>query len=235
MVPMTLIGIDTSGPECSVALLCGEAPLAEERLETGARASRDLLPALDRLLKGVRLSLEDVDGFAAVRGPGSFTGLRVGLATARGLALATGKPAAGFNALDLLAWQVPHDSPLVCAWIDAGRAEVYTATYVYGRSGWELQGAHALQDAARAVAQAPPGIFLGSGARRYHEEIEARGAGFRVVEHRPHLALDAAHAWARQTAMDTEPDPQSLRPLYIRPSEAERTGRWRTTRTTSNA
>lgn len=232
---MVVVGIDASGPMSSVALIRDDELLAEERLEEGARPSREVLPALDRVMTMTGLSMESVDGLAAVRGPGSFTGLRVGLATARGLAMAAGKPAVGFSALDLLARQAPADLLRVSVWIDANREEVYTAGYRKSRGEWELETQYELLSYARAAAQALPGAFLGSGAKRYRGEIETRGPEFRVVGHRPHLAADAARAWARLAAAGVKPDPESLRPLYIRPSDAERRRRWRPSRLTSSA
>ena len=232
---MVIVGIDASGPVSSVALIRDDALLAEERLQAGARASREVLPALDRVMTGSGLSLERVDGFAAVRGPGSFTGLRVGLATARGLAMALGRPAVGFSALDLLARQAPVDVSRVSVWIDAKREEVYTAEYRKSQGDWELETRYGLLSYAGAAAQASPGTFLGSGAERYRVEIEKRGPEFRVVGHCPHLAADAARAWARLAAAGVKPDPESLRPLYIRLSDAERKGHWRPSRSTSTA
>ncbi|MEE9218652.1 MAG: tRNA (adenosine(37)-N6)-threonylcarbamoyltransferase complex dimerization subunit type 1 TsaB [Acidobacteriota bacterium] len=223
---MKVLGIDTSGPGCSVALLRGEAVVAQEWLRAGARASREMLPALDRVLARAGVDLADVDAFAAVRGPGSFTGLRVGLATARGLAMATGLPAAGFCALDLLVGQVPEGASHACAWIDAGRGEIFCAAYVRENGLWCRRGSYELCEAGQAVQAALRGAFIGSAADRYRERIEARGDGFRVVVHRSYLAEDAARAWARECAAGRRPGPESLRPLYIRPSDAERRRRW---------
>jgi tRNA threonylcarbamoyladenosine biosynthesis protein TsaB len=232
---MLVLGIDTCGGDASVALVEGEELRAEEPLPVGSRASREALPAIERLLRAASLRLEEVDAFAAVRGPGSFTGLRVGLATARGLALATGKPAAGFCALDLLAGQAPRGERRVWALIGAGRGELYAASYRFSGGGVERQGDYLLLPAGSVAAAVGDAWCLGAGALEARACIEANGAGARVLECRSRLAAEAARWLARRAAGGSFPDADSLRPLYIRPSEAERTRRWRTTSSASSA
>ena len=251
---MKLLGIDTCGLEPGVALAEGTEVLAEERLPAGSRASQELLPAIERLLRSASLGLEEVEGFAAVRGPGSFTGLRVGLATASGLALATGRPAAGFSALDLLSEQAPGSAPSVWAVLDAGRGEFYAAHYRRAGRRLERSGEYRLLSAAAVIAvvgaeakvageqagaEASAGaggtVLLGGGAEALRSMFERSVPEARVVPHRAWLAGDAAGSLARTLAAGGRPAPGSLRPLYIRPSEAERTARWRTTSSASTA
>jgi len=225
---MRILGIDTSGPLSSVALLEGGSVRAEERFPEGARPSADIVPALQRILGEAGVRVEDVDAFAAVRGPGSFTGLRVGLATARGLALASGRPAAGMCALDLLARQAPREASTVCALIDAGRGEVYAGIYRADGESWSRQGAYQLLSPEAAAGLAGAAVYLGSGAAAGRARLEAC-PGARIAPHRPWLAADAARELGAALARGERIDPETLRPLYIRPSEAERTGRWGTT------
>jgi tRNA threonylcarbamoyladenosine biosynthesis protein TsaB len=225
-----VLGIDTAGPAASVALVDGGVCLAEERLPAGARSSRELLPAVERALERARRRFEQVLAFAAVRGPGSFTGVRVGLATVRGLALASGRPAAGYCALDLLAAQAPGEAPAVCAVIDAGRGEVYAGFYrrpagpTPAGAPWGSAGDYAILSAGEAAARLREGAILGPGAPAVVGEEPP--AGVALVPHRPWLGVDAARALEGALARGETPDPGSLRPLYIRPSEAERTRRW---------
>lgn len=230
---MRILGIDTSGPHASVALAVGEEVRSEERLPAGARASREILPAVERALAAAGVGVGRVDGFAAVRGPGSFTGLRVGLATARGLALATGRPAAGFCALDLLAEQAPGAAAAACALIDAGRGEIYAGIYRRVDGGWQRSGDWRLLRPEALVEAAGAIVYLGPGSDAVRSLVEA--AGGRIAPHDPWLAAQAARRLARALRAGEPPDPGTLRPLYIRPSEAERTGRWRTTRSASSA
>lgn len=222
---MRVLGIDTCGPHPSVALLEDGSVRAEERFPEGARPSREILPALQRILSAAGTRLQSVDAFAAVRGPGSFTGLRVGLATARGLALASGRPAAGFCALDLLARQAPQGAAAVCALIDAGRGEVYAGIYSVEAGGrWSRQGEYQILSPEAAAGLAGTALCIGSGADAYRSRLEACAGG--VAPHRPWLAGDAARELSALLARGARVDPETLRPLYIRPSEAERTARW---------
>ena len=129
---MLILAIDTSGRHGSVALFRGDANtfdvLQMTPLDGGTYSAR-LIPTIDELLKANRLSLADIDGFAVVSGPGSFTGLRVGLATVKGLCEILHKPLVTVSMLGALA--VTHGSPghKITAVLDAGRSEVYVGDY----------------------------------------------------------------------------------------------------------
>jgi tRNA threonylcarbamoyladenosine biosynthesis protein TsaB len=103
--------------------------MGEVRLARADVHSRRLLPAIDFLLQSLDLRPDDVEGYAVTAGPGSFTGLRVGLATVQGLALASGRPALGLCTLDVLAARAVGAAPLLVALIEAGREEIYAARY----------------------------------------------------------------------------------------------------------
>jgi tRNA threonylcarbamoyladenosine biosynthesis protein TsaB len=179
---------------------------------------------VDQLLKGAGLVLADLDGFGVAVGPGSFTGLRVGVATVKGLALAAGKPAAGFSSLAMLAMNLPWAVHPVCPMFDARKKEVYTGLY-------------ACRDLPRPIIPdcvAPPeafldrldgpAVFVGEGAVRYRELIVAR-LGDKALfapasAHLPRAAAGAlmtADVFSREEAVH----PAHLLPVYIRPSEAE--------------
>ncbi len=231
-----ILGIDTSGAAASVALVDGAQVRAEERLPAQSRASRELLPAIERVLGRCGLGPGEVDGFAAVRGPGSFTGLRVGLATAVGLALAGGRPAAGSSALDLLAEQAPEEAGAVCALIDAGRGEWYAGFYRRRAGSLERQGEYEILTLpALSASLALPIVLVGPGAGRARDILAGCRAEAAIAPHTDLLAAPAARALQRLLASGAVPDPDSLRPLYIRPSEAERTRRWPTTHSASSA
>lgn len=237
---MFVLGIDSAGPAASVALVEGAVCVAEERLPAGARSSRELLPAVERALAAAGRRIEQVLAFAAVRGPGSFTGVRVGLATVRGLALASGRPAAGYCALDLLAAQAPGEATAVCVLIDAGRGEAYAGFYRRSAGpsppesgGWARQGDYELLSPAAAAARVREGVILGPGARAGGGLLPARGVS--LAPHHPWLGADAARGLARAIERGDPLDPETLRPLYIRASEAERTRRWRISGSASSA
>jgi len=231
---MKILGIDTSGPQASVALVEGGEVRAEVCLPAGSRASREALPAVERVIEAAGIGIDAVDGFAAVSGPGSFTGLRVGLATVRGLALATGRPAAGFCALELLARRVPTVPGGVCALIDAGRGEVYVGVYEDPDGGRRCTGGYRLLSAAAAAGIAARCTCIGPGFELVRPYFEA-GARPGVVPHPAALAADAARRMEQILAAGDKIAPESLRPLYIRPSQAESRESWRPTPSRSGA
>ncbi len=128
---MITLAVDTSVTTTSVALLEDDDIRAELFVHTGRNHAEVLLPAIERLLASVGTEKKQIDLFAVTVGPGSFTGLRVGTSTVKGLAFVLQKPVVGVCTLDALVLNVPHPDPLVtvCPMVDAGRGEVYTALY----------------------------------------------------------------------------------------------------------
>jgi tRNA threonylcarbamoyladenosine biosynthesis protein TsaB len=171
----------------------------------------------------------EIDLFACALGPGSFTGVRAGVATIQGLALATGRPCVGFSTLALVAMNFPMASLLLCPLLDARKNEVYAALY----DGSSLlptpviadcvMKPEAFLDKLPALTDKPV-IFAGDGAVRYHEVISGCLGGqalfaspFLNVGHAANGALLALHA--HRSGQDLEPG--RLLPVYLRPSEAE--------------
>ncbi|MFQ5896064.1 MAG: tRNA (adenosine(37)-N6)-threonylcarbamoyltransferase complex dimerization subunit type 1 TsaB, partial [Nitrospinota bacterium] len=105
---MIVLGIESAGPQGGVALVGGEGVIAEYVLNVEATYAERLMPAVDRVLQDARVTIAAVEGLAVSIGPGSFTGLRIGLSTVKGLALATGKPVVGVPTLRALAWSLPY-------------------------------------------------------------------------------------------------------------------------------
>lgn len=222
---MKLLTIQTATPAGSVALTQGNRLLGELFLDVRRPHGEWLLGAIDQLLGTAGMTVADLDGFGVTLGPGSFTGLRVGLATVKGLALATGKQVAGVSTLRTLAMQAPHAALPVCALLDARKKEVYAGCYV-----WE----EGLPHPAGPERVLPPEVllgeltgeilFVGDGATVYRTLI-ARQLGprahFLPAAYDPpraaHAALLAAEIFA---AGEARPAAQ-VNPVYIRPSEAE--------------
>jgi len=221
-----LLVVDTATSAGSVAIGQGERLLGEIVLNVTATNHTDrLLVILRDLLRQVALPIEQLDAFAVVLGPGSFTGLRVGVATVKGLALATGKPVVGVSSLEALAWQVPCADLPVCALLDARKSEVYAALYA-----WEHQQLAILHEARvlppeQCLARLQGEIlFVGDGALTYRELIRERmGSRARFAPWPSHLSrasnalVPALAALRRQEHIPLE----GLVPTYIRPSEAE--------------
>jgi len=123
-----ILALETSGETGGLALYRGRL-LAEVTLSGALTYSRRLLPALDFLLRQLGLDLSGIEALAVSVGPGSFTGLRIGLATAKALALVLKRPLVGVETLAALAAQVPESPLPVCAVLDARRGELYAALY----------------------------------------------------------------------------------------------------------
>lgn len=126
---MKILGIDAATQVAGVGIVDETKVIAEGWLNTGKTHSQRLLPLLDSLLQNSQITWDDIHGLAVTVGPGSFTGLRIGLATVQGLAQVLRKPVAGIVSLDALAENVAGVSGLVCPILDARKNEVYTALY----------------------------------------------------------------------------------------------------------
>lgn len=206
--------------------LVGEGGLvAEYALNIEITYSERLLPAIDRVLADARLAVADLGGIAVAIGPGSFTGLRIGLSTAKGLAAASGKPLVGVPTLRALAWGLPFCPHPICPILDARKGEVYCALFRW--DGGELL--QVMEDAAlppRLLAErlTGPTVLLGEGLATYGELLaEALGgrALFPPAPLRgPRPAAVAALGRERLLRGERD-DPAGLVPRYLRPSEAE--------------
>jgi len=126
---MVILGIETSTKTCSIALIDGERIRDEISLHLGLSHSEKLIPLIDEILKRNTKAIKDIDGIAVSIGPGSFTGIRVGVSTARGFAQSLNIPLVGIPSLDALAFGVGTSGEVVCPMIDALRREIYTALY----------------------------------------------------------------------------------------------------------
>jgi tRNA threonylcarbamoyladenosine biosynthesis protein TsaB len=213
-----VLAVDTTTERGSLAVVSEEAVLAEARVRAGAGHSRWLLPAADVLLRGLGLGVPEIDGFAVTTGPGSFTGLRVGLSSVQGLALASGRPCVGLSSLDTLALAAAGSSDRIVALMDAFRAEVYWA--VYDREGVRLAGPH-VGPLESALAEVSAGVaFVGDAVAKSRRRIEAGVAEPRFPDVDLHLAGSLGRAaLARLAAGDTIPA-SALRPLYLRGADA---------------
>lgn len=131
---MKLIALDSSGLVASVAVLEDETLVAEYTVNYKKTHSQTLLPMLEEVKKQIDLDLDSVDAIAVAAGPGSFTGLRIGSATAKGLGLALKKPIIPVETLDALAYNLYGTEQLVCPMMDARRGQVYSGIYCFEKS-----------------------------------------------------------------------------------------------------
>lgn len=224
---MIRLAFDTSGPIGSVAVAHGPDVLARTRLERQGRHAADLMPAIAEVLEEAGVDREEVEGVIVGEGPGSFTGVRVAAATAKGLVHALKVPLWAVSSLAAAATTVSSDADsdragrLVYVLFDARGDRVYGAAYRASAGGVEeVIAPHAgvLGDALdRPTAQTA--IFAGDGAERHRARIEE--AGFEVG----HSAEDFADGLVRYLALtDLAPvdEPHGWEPSYVRLSSAER-------------
>jgi tRNA threonylcarbamoyladenosine biosynthesis protein TsaB len=227
---MRVMALDTTGRVGSVALV-DDGRLVDERAGDASRTHGERLPGE---LAALGVEWSSVDVFAVAAGPGSFTGLRIGIATIQGLALVNKRPAAGVSALEALAQLASRDraeGDTIAAWIDAQRGEVFSALYRVGPAPLftperlvELETPAVAAPLATMSAWSRHDLrsttFAGDGAVRYAPALEADGAIMRVAA--PALLAGAVGCMASVCAargLTTAPD--AVRPLYIRRPDAE--------------
>lgn len=221
---MKLLTIDTSTTSCSVAFSIGEKIVSERQGNNGKTLSSRVLDFVSGVLDEAGVTTDELDGIGVAIGPGSFTGLRVGVATAKGLAMAAGKPVAGFSSLAMLAMNLPWAVHPVCPMFDARKNEIYCGLYDCRDAPSPLVQDRVVPPAHFLQGLEGPVIFAGEGAVRYRELIvdilgeRAIFAPFPANTPRASAgAFLASRAFARGEAVTSD----LLLPAYIRLSEAE--------------
>ena len=224
---MKLLALESSARAASCAVLEDGAPLASAWQATGLTHSRTLLPMAEDMLQNSGLTWGDMDAIAVAAGPGSFTGLRIGVAAVKGLAWAAEKPCVPVSTLEAMAWPLAHlEGVTVCA-MDARRQQIYNAVFRSG--GGELirlreDRAVSLEEAAADLADLPgPLTIVGDGARLCCDFLTQRGISCRLAP--AHLLLQSA-VGVGMAASRSWPggavSAQELAPVYLRLSQAER-------------
>ena len=225
---MRLLAIETATPAQSVALVEDGRLLAELSYEARGNRGGVLLPTVDRVLRKAGVAPGDLDAVAVSVGPGSFTGLRVGLATAKGLALGAGARLVGVPTLEALAEGYAPADGTICTLLDAYRGEVYMAVFRRNGSALERVSPDAVL-APGAVASALAAVegpvhLIGNGAARYREQLEAALGGRACVSDEglraAPMAAVVARLGIRQFAGGNKPDAE-VALIYLRRAEAE--------------
>lgn len=223
---MNVLCIDTSGPSAGVAVLKDGRLAFECELTHGMTHSQCIMPMVEQGLAGAGLQTGDIDLFAAVVGPGSFTGVRIGVSTVKALAHAADKPCVGVDALEALAAGISGFDGMICPILDARAQQVYGAAFEAG-----LPPVRLMDDTAQKLAEFLPKIkamgkrtlFLGDGAPVFENAIrEALGdqAAF-APAHLHGLRAGSAAVLASLRAQEAT-DFLHLMPLYLRAPQAER-------------
>ena len=230
---MKILGLDSSGLVASVAIVENDLLLAEYTTDYKTTHSQTLLPMLDELRNMIELDMNTVDAIAIASGPGSFTGLRIGSATAKGLGLALQKPLVEVPTLEGLAWNLWGTDRLVCPLMDARRNQVYTAAYEFVPHGEDFEMRAVIPQnpmdigeiAEKLNALGRKVIFLGDGVPVYLSVLRER---LKVDYHiapagnNRQRAASIAALGAVYYAQGRMVDAASHQPEYLRKSQAER-------------
>jgi tRNA threonylcarbamoyladenosine biosynthesis protein TsaB len=166
---MRVLAVDSTTERESAALVSDGEVLAEVRFARMSLPSRQILPAIEFLLQSVAAPPESVEGYAVTVGPGSFTGLRVGISTVQGLALALGRPCLGLSTLDVLAARIAGAAPFLVPLMDGGRGQVYAR--LYDGAAQPLGEARAEEPARVLEALPHPAAFVGDAVARHRDLI----------------------------------------------------------------
>ena len=223
---MLALGIETATWMGSIALVDDrEGVLGELNIKSTSSHSERLIPSIDRLFKDTKKSLEECEVICVSIGPGSFTGLRIGLATAKGLAFAADKPIVGISTLEILARGIPFARFPICPVIDARKKEVFTCIYKWHDSDIiSLEPEMAIKPDSLIRRITKPTVFVGNGLFPYGDTIRNKlknNALFAPEANNFPRASILAESGIKRFTQKKVSRPEDLVPVYIRPSEAE--------------
>ena len=225
---MRILALETSAKAVSAVITEDGRVLASGYQDTGLTHSRTLMPIVEHLFQNTGLSPESVDAIAVAVGPGSFTGIRIGVSAAKGLAFALDKPAVGVSTLAAMARNAAFAGGLIVCAMDARRQQVYNALFA-AEDGVLTRltpdRAVSLADLAEELRGDPrPKTVVGDGAAMCADFLEAAGVPCRLAP--PHLVMQNAMSVALeaegQAARGGLVSAQDLAPVYLRPPQAER-------------
>ncbi|MCR5748504.1 MAG: tRNA (adenosine(37)-N6)-threonylcarbamoyltransferase complex dimerization subunit type 1 TsaB [Lachnospiraceae bacterium] len=228
---MKILAIDSSGLAASVAVLCDEVLRAEFSVCNKLTHSETLMPMVDKVINASGISLKDMDLIAVAEGPGSFTGLRIGAATAKGLAESVGCPLIGVPTVDALAQNISLFSGLIVPLMDARRNETYTGLYTFEKDELKVlrpQCAVPLVEILEDInSRGIDTVFLGDGVEVFKDKIEEICSVphiYSPVSVRLQRASSVAVLAEKRYKAGETGDPAGFTPVYLRVSQAERQG-----------
>jgi tRNA threonylcarbamoyladenosine biosynthesis protein TsaB len=221
---MKILAIESSAKAASVAVCDDEKLITQYYQNSGLTHSRTLMSMLCDMLKNADMELSQIDTVAVAIGPGSFTGIRIGVATAKGIAWGAGKGVCGVSTLEAMAWPIEDEGVIICPVMDARRGQVYNAKFMW-RGG---KPERICDDRAIAVdellREAQIGkyefYFVGDGAMMCYNHFRENGVGARLAPEP--LRMQSAWGVARASLGADIMSPGDLVLNYIRPSQAER-------------
>ena len=225
---MRVLAIDTTGPNASIALLDGDDLAGFAGFTTSRGHAQKLLPELVRLFDRIDSSLDTIDTFAVAVGPGSFTGLRIGIASVEGLAFATGRPVVAVSTLEAIAYRYRFHNGLIASVLDARRGEIFDAVFQGDGSSVTAIGEPVCESLETFLARLPlePILFGGSGLETYGDRIrDSLGKRAEFTETFLFLAEEVARIGKRLHEQGQAVPLGGLEALYLRPSYAKKAHR----------
>ena len=222
---MYILGIETATKTGGVSIVSENGVLAEYTLNIEVTHSERLMSTVDRVLKDTGFTLANIDGYGVSIGPGSFTGLRIGLSTIKGLAFTTGKPVAAVPTLKALAWNIPFPLYPVCPLLDARKKEVYAGLYRHDGGNYIQEMSDTVISLAEMAGTITGDVlFTGEGARLFAVDIKKIFGGrahFAPLSSSVPSAASIAEIALMMLKDGQQTDPDALVPMYIRRPEAE--------------
>ncbi|MBE9530714.1 MAG: tRNA (adenosine(37)-N6)-threonylcarbamoyltransferase complex dimerization subunit type 1 TsaB [Proteobacteria bacterium] len=225
MGDMKILAVDTATKSCSVAVVQEKSLLAEITTVKKQTHSKHLMEMINRVMGLSGLALSELDGFAVTRGPGTFTGLRIGISSVKGLSTASGKPVVGVSSLDALAVQASFFPYLICPLIDARKGEVYSSRYRFRNGHLKKEADEHVFPPEKAVFDLNETcLFIGDGALIYQKMIlnkMGKSAFFAPSFQNTIRASTVAYLSMNRFKNDDTDDVGMFVPHYIRRSDAE--------------
>ena len=222
---MLTLAFDTSFKTVAVSLLQDDTILYDVVINTGLNHSEMLLPAIEAACRQLKLKIDDIDLFACTLGPGSFTGLRVGVSTMKGLLLATEKPAVGVSSLAALALNVTGNAALIYSVMDAGRGQVYTACYSYKNKGslHQVSLETVIDPREIMLDYERDGVLVGEGAIKYRDLFQEKAERVKIAgSQQQYVRASAVGILGREKFFRNELlDPATFVPVYLRAADAK--------------
>jgi len=231
---MKVLALETATMAGSIAIVDDDRLIGEVKVNVKVAHAERLMASIDWLLKASGVSIKEIDAFGISIGPGSFTGLRIGLSTIKGFSYSINKPIVPVSTLDAFARTIPFCTYFICPMLDARKNEVYTGLYKWGKELCEkvisetaIKPANFLRDVKKFYnlkGIKEPTVFMGDGAKIYKKIISdtlQTNAIFAPASKMSPSASSVAEIAIEKLKEGLFPDSVSLTPFYIRKSEAE--------------
>lgn len=219
---MKILSIDTSSNLCSVALLEDNQTIQELMIDDNKTHSQNLMPLIQDLFVKSNIGLSEIDLIACNKGPGSFTGIRIGIATAKAIAEVANIPVIGISSLDCLAYNVPNATGVICSLIDANNNQVYSAIFDKNYNLISEYLADDVSNIASSLNNYSDITFVGTGSINYKDILININSNIKFsTNNNQHSANVGKCAFEKYKNGYTE-NADTVLPMYLRKSQAER-------------